>query len=246
MNPQRTFAVVEKEFKLAFANWPAWGMIIVPTAALTGLLLYILHAIAKIHDGALPGWVMDYFLMFFVAMPALNAAKIAAAGIMGDKASRSLEPLLVTPLTPLEFIFSKLFIAVCPPVVFAIIAYEVFIRLAVKWNITTASLLGNIGGIACLGVVLAMTLLLTNLVALNGFLIAARKTETRSATLASTTAAEGILLLPVAGVYFGQRHHLSAASWELAAVGILLAANAVVFGAALARFRRETILFKWK
>ncbi len=246
MKPQRIFAVIMKEFALVFASWPAWGMIFVPVAALTALLLYILHVVMAMNRSGAPDWLINYFLMFFVAMPALNATKIAASGIMGDKASKSLEPLLATPLTPCELIFGKLLVAVLPPVFMAGVAYQVFIHVAGSWNITEASLFGNIGGAYCLLVMFIMTLLLTNLVALNGFLVASRKTEPRNAVLASTTIAEGILLLPLAGVYYGYKHHVTRGLWATEVIGLLLLANAVLFLFGLALFQRERILFKWK
>lgn len=246
MNLQRLFAVMEKEFALTLCSVSAWSMIIVPTAAITALVVYLLNGIARMFENGLPAWVLDYLIMLFVAMPAPNAAKIAAAGIVGDKSSRSLEPLLATPLTPLEFICSKLCIAVLPPVVFAALAFAVFVRAATSAKITGAALLGNLASPFSLGMMLALTLLLANLVALAGFLIASRKTETRSATLASTTVAEGILLLPIAAVYCGQRYHVAGRIWTAWAVTALLAANVLLFVWTLALFRRETILFKWK
>ena len=246
MNPQRLFAVIEKEFALAFASWTAWGMILVPVAALTALLLYILHVVMVISRSGAPDWLLNYFLVFFVAMPALNATKMAASGIMGDKASKSLEPLLATPLTPCELIIGKLLVAVLPPVFVAGVAYQVFFHVVGTWKITAASLFGDIGGAHCLFVMFIMTLLLTNLVALVGFLVAARKTEPRNAVLASTTAAEGVLLLPVAGVYYGCHYHVTGAIWATEIVGLLLLANALLFLIGLALFQRERILFKWK
>ncbi len=246
MNPQRISAVIEKEFALAFAGWAAWGMILVPVAALTALLLYILDVVTALNHGGAPDWVLNYFLMFFVAMPALNATKIAASGIMGDKASRCLEPLLATPLTPCELIFGKLLVAVLPPVIVAGVAYQVFIHVAAGWKLTEASLFGNIGGAHCLFVMFLMTVLLTNFVALGGFFVASHKTEPRNAVLASTTAAEGTLLLPIAGVYYGCKHHIPSTLWATEIIGLLVLANVILFLYGLALFQRERILFRWK
>jgi ABC-2 type transport system permease protein len=247
MNPQRILTIVDKEFTQAFKKFSAWSIIIIPQAVLTSLLLYILHALTVWRGGGgLPDWVMDYFLMFFVAMPVVNATIIAASGIMGDKAAKSLEPLLATPLTPFEFIFGKLLVAVLPPVFVTGIAFKIFIHLAGNWGIAKSNFFADIGSASCFCAVMGMALLLTNVVALNGFLIAARKTEARSAALSSTTAAEGILLLPMFGVYYGYSHHIAGNVWALEGIGILFLANLLLFLYCLKRFQRETILFKWK
>ena len=247
MNPRRILTIVDKEFAQAFKKLPAWSAIIIPQAAITSLLLYILHALTASRGGGdLPDWVMDYFLMIFVAMPVVNATVIAASGIMGDKAAKSLEPLLATPLTPFEFIFGKLVVAVLPPVLVTGIAFKIFIHLAGSWGITKSNFFASIGGASCFCVIMTMTLLLTNLVALNGFLIASRKTEARSAALSSSTAAEGILLLPMFGVYYGYSHHVAGNTWATAGIGLLLLSNAALFLFGLKCFQRETILFKWK
>jgi ABC-type Na+ efflux pump permease subunit len=202
--------------------------------------------LSVLHGNALPDWIMDYFLMFFVAMPALNATIIAASGIMADKAAKSLEPLLVTPLTPLEFMAGKLLVAVLPPLLVTGIACHIFIQVAGGWGLIKSNFFEDIGGGPCLAAIMTMTLLLTNLVALNGLLIAARKTEARSAALSSTTAAEGILLLPFAGVYYGNLHQMNGGLWVAEVIGLLLLANVAVFLFGLHQFRRENILFKWK
>jgi ABC-2 type transport system permease protein len=243
MNFERIFVIIGKEWAQTFNKWSAWNAIILVPAVITALLMFVLYQLNKIQ---LPVWVMDYFLMLFVAMPSVNAARIAASGIMADKASRSLEPLLATPLTPGELIIGKVVVAVVPPTVVAWIFFGIFILRTRQWGILQSELFGQTSGLVCLAAVLSCTLLATVLVTLIGFSIAAGKTEARSAALSSTGAAEMIMILPLVGVFYGQTHHLAGTTWTLAAAGGLMLADLVLFLLAVKLFERESVLFKWK
>ena len=57
--------------------------------------------------------MLDDYLVIFMAMPLISTAKVAVTGMIEDKAARSLEPLLVTPLTSGELLAGKI-LAVTP------------------------------------------------------------------------------------------------------------------------------------
>jgi ABC-2 type transport system permease protein len=262
MNARRIYAVMDKEWTLTFHNWLVWVAILLPPAALAALLLCVCHQIHFVLDyvsqlltqnkitqlktDEWSAWLMDYFLMFFVALPAANATRFAAGGIIADKASRSLEPQLATPLTTGEFIFGKVLAAVVPPVFAAMAACGIFLHVTRSWGITQCHLLGNTGNWSCRAAIFTLTLLLTNLLALSGFIIASRKTEARGTSLTATSFAQFARFFPPACIYWGYKRQIAGATWALEIIGLLLLANAVLFLFSQALFQRETILFKWK
>ena len=89
-------------------------------------------------------------------------------------------------------------------------------------------------------------LLLTVAVTLVGFIIAAGKTEARHASSSSAVVAEALMILPFAGVFFGQHYQLAGRVWVLCFLGGTLLLAAILFLLAAKQFQRETVLFKWK
>ena len=70
------------------------------------------------------------FLILFLMMPLMVPVTIAAYSIVGEKITRSLEPLLAAPVSTLRLLLAKCFAAAAPGVAMTWLAYVVFLALA--------------------------------------------------------------------------------------------------------------------
>src|SRR6185503_7609261 len=61
-------------------------------------------------------FVLNQFLILFMVMPLIIPVSIAAYSIVGEKTTRSLEPLLATPISTGELLLGKCLAAVIPAV----------------------------------------------------------------------------------------------------------------------------------
>jgi len=251
MNFDRVCVILEKEWKQTFRYWSAWLAIIMPPVITTGLLLFltwsIKHFEAQPGVFKMPGWAVDCFLLFFTIIPVNNAARFAASSVMEDKASRSLEPLLATPVTPTELVAGKTVVAVVPPVLTTYLCclfYIFYIRR--RWGISESIFWGQTDGLFCLCSLLSIILLLTIFAALLGFIIATRKSDARSAVTTATEMSNLMLLLPAIGLYQGINHKMAGTTWTLSAVALVLLADIMILLAGVRFFQREIVLFKWK
>ena len=59
-------------------------------------------------EAAIQAYIFQYFLVMLVLGPITSAMSIAASSVIGEKQARTLEPLLVTPITTLELLGGKL------------------------------------------------------------------------------------------------------------------------------------------
>jgi len=71
-------------------------------------------------------YLLNQFMLFFVMMPLIIPVTIAAYSIVGEKTTRSLEPLLATPTTTSELLAGKCFAAVIPAVGATFISFLIF------------------------------------------------------------------------------------------------------------------------
>ena len=71
-------------------------------------------------------FLVSQFMMLFMLIPVAIPVTIAAYSIVGEKTTRSLEPLLATPITTLELLAGKCLAAVIPAVLATYAAYGIF------------------------------------------------------------------------------------------------------------------------
>ena len=250
MNFRRIGVIIGKEWRQTFRNWSAWFAIVMAPLIATGLFVFVAWKIkqygAQPGVGKMPVWAMDCFLIFFATIPVNNAARFAASSVMEDKASRSLEPLLATPVTPGELLAGKTAVAVAPAVLTTYACCLFYIFYVRNWGMTTSLFWGQTSGLFCLCSLLSILSLLTIFAAFLGFLIATIKTDARSAITTATEIANLMLLLPAIGVYGGITYQMSGITWTLSVVALLLLADALVLFVGVSFFQREKVLFKWK
>ncbi|VAW43304.1 hypothetical protein MNBD_CHLOROFLEXI01-3562, partial [hydrothermal vent metagenome] len=72
-------------------------------------------------------FLLNIFTLMFMILPIMIPVTIAAYSIVGEKSTRSLEPLLATPITTAELIIGKAVAAVVPAVLATWVAFSVYL-----------------------------------------------------------------------------------------------------------------------
>lgn len=182
------------------------------------------------------------FLLMFMMMPLLIPITIAAYSVVGEKTTRSLEPLLATPISTIDLLVGKSLAAVIPAVGVTWLSFALFnlglIILKVSPGVRGYILSPTwLLGVLVLGPILAV-------IAVNfAIYISSRVTDPRAAEQIS-----GVLIVPFLGVVFAQLAGVLTVNvtFMLLAIGVCaIIAVALTYLGTLV-FDRENILTKWK
>jgi len=190
---------------------------------------------------AVQGFIATYFLILFMLIPTVVPLTMAIYSVIGEKASRTLEPLLATPVGVGDLLFAKSLASTIPSVIVTWAAYGIYLATVI-----------SIGSIAAVHAVTAprwilaiivlvplLTLLSVNL----GILISTRVNDVRVAQQIG-----GLVVVPVVGLGIAQvtgRVVLdNGAFLEMTLVLIVL--DIAVFWLARLAFQRENILVRWR
>jgi ABC-2 type transport system permease protein len=265
MNSKRVLTIIDKEWAEVFKNrMVIWTIAIMPII-FTIMPLGILFAIGSeggIPEGAtadvppgflancagLPGadcmqiFIMNQFLLMFMMMPLFIPSAIAAYSIVGEKTTRSLEPLLATPLTTTELLFGKAMAAALPAVVITWACFMIFILLMPLAG-ATQGLINYVAGPVWMVAVFIIGPLMAVAAVNLAVIISSRVNDPRVAEQLS-----GVLIVPLLGVMFAQIAGLIIVDMSLMVLTIvlMLALDAALIIAGRSLFQRETILTRWK
>jgi len=72
-------------------------------------------------------YMLTLYVLLFMIMPVMIPVSIAAYSIVGEKTTRSLEPLLATPITTVELLIGKMAAAVIPAVGVTWISFGIYL-----------------------------------------------------------------------------------------------------------------------
>jgi len=72
-------------------------------------------------------FLISQFLILFLLMPVIIPVTIASYSIVGEKTTRTLEPLLATPITTLELLTGKALAAAAPALGVTWLSYIIFV-----------------------------------------------------------------------------------------------------------------------
>ncbi len=190
---------------------------------------------------AIQGIIAQYFLILFMLIPTVVPLTIAIYSVIGEKAARTLEPLLAAPVGIGELLLAKSVASTIPAVVVTWIAYLVY--LAAVRIVGSAP---AVHAVLVPGWVLAMVVMVPLITALSvnlGILISTRVNDVRVAQQIG-----GLVVVPVVALGIAQvtgRVVLDNGSFIGTGL-VLLAIDAVVFVAARLAFQRENILTRWR
>lgn len=187
-------------------------------------------------------YVLNQFLVLFMMMPLIIPTSIAAYSIVGEKTTRSLEPLLATPITTEELLLGKGLAAALPAIGASWLSFLLFV-LGAPLAGAGAGVLARILSPTWLTAVFLIGPLMAVLAVNFAIMVSSRVSDPRAAEQITA-----LLVLPLMLLIFGQIAGLFVINLPLmlaVAAGVaVLDVGAIYFGAQI--FQRETILTKWK
>jgi len=256
--------IIRKEWAEVFQNrYVLFSVIFMPLlfAALPLLMLYVMRGTGGAEGaGSIPQaylrgcaegmtaeecfqvYFVTQFMLLFMLTPLIVPVNIAAYSIAGEKTTRSLEPLLATPITTVELLAGKNLAAVIPAVLATWLSFLVFgvgARLLVGNTRVLSALLDPMWWLAILVVGPLLSVLSTNF----SLMVSSRVNDPRAAEQLSS-----VVMLPLMVLFFGQIAGYIYLNRQLMVVLALalLAIDALVVYLATQLFQRETILTRWK
>ncbi len=187
-------------------------------------------------------YLMNQFMLLFMMMPVIIPITIAAYSIVGEKTTRSLEPLLATPISTVELLAGKSLAAAIPAIVATLAAFGLFL-LALPIIGVSAGVRAYIAGPTWLLAILVVGPLMS-IVAVNFALyVSSRVNDPRVAEQVST-----VVIIPIMAVLFAQLAGLIIinVTFMIIAIVVLAAVDVGMFYLGTSIFERETILTRWK
>lgn len=187
-------------------------------------------------------YLLSQFMLFFVMMPLIIPTTIAAYSIVGEKTTRSLEPLLATPTSTIELLAGKCFAAAIPAIGATFISFLIFnigisiLGISSKVHAYVLSPIWLVG-ILLLGPVLSI------ISAMFAIFVSSRVNDPRVAEQISS-----VMIVPFMGVFMLSSFGIIALnlkSMVLAVIVCAFLAGGLLYLGTL-NFDRENILTKWK
>ena len=187
-------------------------------------------------------FLVNQFLLMFMLLPLAIPVAIAAYSIVGEKTTRSLEPLLATPITTEQLMVGKGLAAVIPAILATWVGFAIFAAaspLVGASAVVTASIVSPTWLVAILVVGPLMSVMAVNA----AIIVSSRTTDPRVAEQVSM-----VVIVPLLGLLFGQIAGILVINVQVMLLTALvigvLDAGLIYAGARL--FQREAILTKWK
>jgi ABC-2 type transport system permease protein len=187
-------------------------------------------------------FMVSEFMMLFMLVPVAIPVTIAAYSIVGEKTTRSLEPLLATPITTFELLMGKCLAAVIPAIVATYTAYGIF-ALGAFLIVPNKMLLPALLDVRWLIAIFLVGPLLALLAVVFSLMVSSRVNDPRVAEQVSM-----IIILPVLGGFFGQIAGLFVLNKQIITIVavVMLALDVLMVYLATRVFQREQILTRWK
>jgi len=192
-------------------------------------------------EAAIQAYVFQYFLVMLVLAPVTSAMSIAASSVIGEKQARTLEPLLVTPITTLELLGGKLLGALLPALLVAVISLALY--LGVVALVSANGVFSVLLGPRTLGVVLLLGPLASMVALQLAICVSSRVNDARTAQQLGI-----FVILPIPALLLGQIFggiELTGPLILWIALGLFIV-NIGLMWIAIRLFDRETILTRWK
>jgi len=186
------------------------------------------------------GMASIYMVIFFM-IPLMIPTMIATDSIVSEKVTKSLEPLLATPISVTELLVAKALAAAGPAVAVTWLCYALYGGIAALF--VPGPVLGVILGLDWIVGILLLSPLMALLAVGIGIIVSSRVNDTRSAQQIS-----GLVVLPLMLVFIPMFMGLFTLTAGVFLIGaaILAVLDVGVIRIATALFRRETILTRWR
>ncbi|MEW6399095.1 MAG: ABC transporter permease [Bacillota bacterium] len=241
----RIRTIVYKEWEEALRNKLLLYTSFTPPLAFVAIMVVMVRQMIRAGLEQVPpqalAAVSAQFTLFLLMIPVILPTVMASYSIIGEKTSRSLEPLLATPVTVTEVMLGKGLAATVPAVLETWVAYVLTVVLThlLAGPTGTALLVGP-------GFWLPVLLLAPPMAGLGVLLIMIVSSRVNDPRAAQQIGA--LVILPVLGLFLAQM--FGRLSMTPPVVGVmfigLVIANYLLLKVAVPLFRRETILTRWK
>jgi ABC-2 type transport system permease protein len=187
-------------------------------------------------------YLVNEFLILFMLMPVIIPVTIAAYSIVGEKTTRSLEPLLATPITTVELLAGKGLAAAIPAIIASWGSFGLFLLMLPVIGVSK-SVIGYIAGPTWLLAVLVIGPLMSIAAVNFAIYVSSRVNDPRVAEQIST-----VIIVPIMLVLFAQLAGLITLNVTFMIIAIIIIAlidvGMIYLGASI--FDRESILTRWK
>jgi ABC-2 type transport system permease protein len=192
-------------------------------------------------EAAIQAYIFQFFAVMLVLIPVTASMSLAAHSVVGEKQARSLEPLLVTPITTFELLGAKVLGAFIPSAVLTagffvlyLLAALLLARAGVAWALLGPRTLGIVFVLGPLAALAALQMAVC---------VSSRVNDARTAQQIGV-----LVILPVAGLLIGQLFGSLQLTGPVIVIiaAVSLAINAVLMWIGIILFDRETILTRWK
>ncbi len=260
----KVVTIIDKEWSEVFKNPMVLLTVLLLPLLFTALPLILLYFMTRTGDtaafmtdmppqfaqacGSLSGlectevFLINQFMLLFMMMPLAIPAAIAAYSIVGEKATRCLEPLLATPITTVQLLLGKAAAAAIPAIAATWAGFAIFAlgaRLMASSPAVAERILAPHWLLAVLVVGPLMAITAVNV----SVIVSSRVSDPRAAEQISM-----LVLIPVLGVFFGQLVGLFLldVGFILVTAFVLLLLDIALIYLGVGLFQRETILTKWK
>jgi ABC-2 type transport system permease protein len=187
-------------------------------------------------------YIVSQFMLLFMMVPMIIPITFAAYSIVGEKSTRTLEPLLATPIRTIELLAGKALAAIIPGVVATWLSFLIYAIGA--WILATSpAVLSKLVDPLWLTAIIFVGPLLAIAGVSLAVMISSRVNEPRVAEQISA-----VFVLPLIGLFVAQSAGLIFINEQLILwmVLVLVIIDAGLMAFATQLFQRETILTRWK
>ncbi len=187
-------------------------------------------------------YLVSQFMMLFMLIPVTIPGVIAAYSIVGEKTTRSLEPLLATPITTTELLVGKCLAAVVPAILATFAAFGIFVAGSFLL-VSNHAMLAAFFDARWLLAIFLIGPLLALLATTFALMVSSRVNDPRVAEQISM-----VIIIPVLAGFFGQVAGLFVLNVNIVLLTalVMLLLNVLAFYIATQVFDRESILTRWK
>ncbi len=187
-------------------------------------------------------YIVTQFLLLFMMVPVIIPMTIASYSIVGEKTTRTLEPLLVTPVSTLEILVGKGLAGIIPAVLTTWAGYLLY-AVGAHIMVDNPAVVGKLFDPLWMTAIFVVGPLLSIMGVSIAVMISSRVNDPRVAEQIS-----GIFVLPIVGLFIGQTTGFILVNQQfiLWMAGVLLVLDSILFYFAIQVFQRETILSRWK
>ncbi len=192
-------------------------------------------------DIAVETFLFQQFLLLFLLTPITAAMSLAAHAVVGEKQARTLEPLLATPLTTVELLVAKVLGSLLPTLAISAAGLALYIA--------GIALFAHAGVFAAMAtartaILIAFVSPATALASLQAaIVISSRVNDARTAQQFGV-----LIILPLTAIFIAQFSGamlVTASTLFLVGAGLLVI-WALLLGASVLLFDRETVLTRWR